>query len=120
MGLRGLGVDNSEIEAYVQTLRPWHAKGMIQPVEKAAWKELPVACSHTTTDLSIPAAGQQSMVEAVNQALENTGRKVQTFTVESEHCPKFSATESIVDAIRELCLFRGLAFSSPSENCRLI
>lgn len=43
MGLRAAGVDESEMEAYVQTLCRWHGKGMMQPREKAAWREIPMA-----------------------------------------------------------------------------
>lgn len=98
MGLRGPGIAEAEIEAYVKTLCRWHGKGMMQPLEKAAWREIPVAYIHTTNDLSIPTPEQQSMVEA----LEKAGRKVQTFTVESGHCPNFSATQGVVDAINKI------------------
>lgn len=88
MGLRGPGVDEAEVKDYVKTLCRWHGKGMMQPIEKAAWKEIPMAYIHTTTDLSIPSPEQQSMVEFVEKALEETGRKVQKFTGESVHCPQ--------------------------------
>lgn len=48
----------------------------MQPIEQAAWREIPVAYIHATSDLSIPMSAQQSMVESVERALENTGRKV--------------------------------------------
>ncbi|KAJ4407473.1 hypothetical protein N0V82_009914 [Gnomoniopsis sp. IMI 355080] len=104
MGLRGPGIDEAEIEAYVKTLCRWHGKGMMQPIQKAAWREIPVAYIHTTTDLSIPTPEQQNMVEGVDKALESTGRRVQTFTVESGHCPNFSATQGVVDAINKAVL----------------
>ncbi|KAJ0109512.1 hypothetical protein J7T55_000438 [Diaporthe amygdali] len=99
MGLRAPGIEEPEIEAYVKTLCRWHGKGMMQPIEKTAWREIPVAYIHTTTDLSVPTPEQQSMVEGVEKA---TGRKVQTFTVESGHCPNFTATQGVVDAINKV------------------
>lgn len=94
------GVDEAEVEDYVKTLCRWHGNGMMQPIEKAAWKEIPMAYIHTTTDLSIPSPEQQSMVEFVEKALEETGRKVQKFTVESGHCHNFSAVQGVADAVK--------------------
>lgn len=102
MGLRGPGIDEAEIEEYTKTLRRWNGKAMMQPIERAAWREIPVAYIHATTDLSIPIAAQHGMVESVTRALENAGRKVQTFTVETGHCPHFTATQEVVNAINEV------------------
>ncbi|KAG8156512.1 hypothetical protein KVR01_013616 [Diaporthe batatas] len=99
MGLRAPGIAEAEVQAYVKTLCRWNGKGMMQPLEKTAWKEIPVAYIHTTTDISITPPEQQSMVEGVEKA---TGRKVQTFTVESGHCPNFTATQGVVDAIEKV------------------
>ncbi|KAF3764321.1 alpha/beta-hydrolase [Cryphonectria parasitica EP155] len=98
LGLKGPGIDDAEIEAYVKTLCRWHGKGMMQPLEKAAWREIPVAYIHTTTDAMIPTPEQQSMVET----LEKAGRKVTTFAVESGHCPNFVATQGVVDAVNKV------------------
>ncbi|KAK2613236.1 hypothetical protein N8I77_000160 [Diaporthe amygdali] len=98
LGLREPGTKESEIEAYVQTLRRWNGKAMMQPLERAAWKEIPVAYIHTTMDMPVPLETQQSMV----RALEMAGRKVQTFTLETGHCPHFTATESVVDTVNKV------------------
>lgn len=71
---------------------------MMQAVKENAWKEIPVAYTQSTTDLSIPTPQQQNMAESVEKALENTGRKIQTFTVEPGHCHHFAATQEVVDA----------------------
>lgn len=102
MGLRDPGVDEAEIEEYLKTLCRWHAKGMMQPLDQPAWREIPVAYIHATSDLSIPIDAQQSMVGFVEKALENTGRRVQTLTVESGHCPHFTATQEVVDAVKKV------------------
>lgn len=80
LGLRDSGTKAAEIGQYVKSLCRWHAKGMMQPLESAAWREIPVAYIHATSDLLIPIAEQQKMVGSVEKALENTGRKVQTFS----------------------------------------
>ncbi|RYP82304.1 hypothetical protein DL769_001706 [Monosporascus sp. CRB-8-3] len=97
-GLGGPGVDDAEVEAYVKTLCRWHGKAMFQPLEHAAWRELPVAYIHTTYDVSIPIAEQQSMVKDMEEA----GRKVQAFIVESGHAPNFTAPQGILDAVMKL------------------
>lgn len=94
-GLAGPGVDEAEMEAYIETLCRWHGKGMFQPLERASWRELPVAYIHTTLDTSIPLAEQESMVTT----LETAGRKVPTFSVEAGHCPNFTAPQGILDAV---------------------
>ncbi|KAK7742226.1 hypothetical protein SLS62_010777, partial [Diatrype stigma] len=96
-GLRGPGVEDAEVEDYIKTLCRWHGKAMFQPLEHAAWREIPVVYIHTTSDISIPTVEQQNMVKT----LEEAGRKVQSFTVESGHCPNFIATQGVVDAINK-------------------
>jgi pimeloyl-ACP methyl ester carboxylesterase len=102
MGLRGPGIKEADIEAYIKTLCRWHGKAMMQPIEKIAWKEIRVSYIHTTADLSITTPEQQSMVESVQRAIENTGRKAQTFTIESGHCPHFTATQEVVDVVNKV------------------
>ncbi|KAI0864980.1 alpha/beta-hydrolase [Xylaria cubensis] len=97
-GLEGPGITDEDIEAYAKTLCRWSGKGMLQPLERAAWREIPVAYIHTTSDSTIPTPEQQSMVSF----LENAGRKVQTFTVESGHAPNFNATQSVADAVHKV------------------
>lgn len=99
-GLRGPGVDDAEAEEYVKTLCRWHGKAMFQPLEHAAWRDIPAAYIHTTSDMSIPTPEQQNMAKG----LEEAGRKVQTFTVESGHCPNFVAAQGVVDAVNEVVL----------------
>lgn len=60
-----------------------------------------MAYIQATSDLLIPIAEQQKMVGSVEKTLENTGRKVQTFTVESGHCPHFTAAQKVVDAVNK-------------------
>jgi pimeloyl-ACP methyl ester carboxylesterase len=105
LGLREPRIEEAEIEAYIQTSSRWNGKAMTQPLEKEAWREIPVAYIHTTKDAAIPLAAQQSMVEA----LEMAGRKVQTFTLETAHCPHFTATDGIVGAINKIISSDGSA-----------
>lgn len=105
LGLNEHGIGDAEIEAYKMTLRRWNGTVMTQPLEQAAWREIPVAYIHTTKDFPIPLPAQQSMVST----LEKEGRKVQTFTIETGHCPHVTATESVVDAINTVVFPDGIA-----------
>lgn len=98
LGLDEPGLGEVEIKAYKKTLRRWNGTAMTQTLEQAAWREIPVAYIHTTKDFPIPFLAQQSMV----RNLEKEGRKVQTFTIETGHCPHVTATESVVDAINKV------------------
>ncbi|KAK5626264.1 hypothetical protein RRF57_001979 [Xylaria bambusicola] len=96
--LDGPGITEEDIAAYIKTLCRWSGKGMFQPIERAAWQEIPVAYIHTTSDMSIPTAEQESMVALIEKA----GRKVRAFTVESGHCPNFNAAQSVADAVNQV------------------
>lgn len=105
LGLNEHGLGEVEIEAYKKTLRRWNGAAMTQPLEQAAWRKIPVAYIHTTKDFPIPLLAQQSMVAT----LEKEGRKVQTFTIETGHCPHVTATESVVRAINKVAFTDGVA-----------
>lgn len=105
LGLNEPGFGEAEIEAYKKTLRRWNGTAMTQPLEQAAWKEIPVAYIHTTKDSPIPLAAQESMV----WTLEAKGCRVQTFTIETGHSPHVTATESVVDAINKVVFLHGIA-----------
>lgn len=102
LGLGDPSTKEAEIGEYMKSLCRWHAKGMMQPLERAAWREIPVVYIHATSDLLIPLVEQQKMVGSVAKALENTGRKVQTFTVESGHCLHLTAAQKVVDFINKV------------------
>ncbi|KAG8156591.1 hypothetical protein KVR01_013542 [Diaporthe batatas] len=105
LGLREPGIEESEIEAYIQTCSRWNGRAMTEPLKNEAWREIPVAYIHTTKDAAVPYAVQQSMVEAVEKA----GHHVRTFTLESAHSPYFTATSGVVDAINKIILSDGPA-----------
>lgn len=105
LGLEGPSIGQEDITAYLGTLCRWHGQGMWQKSENAAWKEIPVAYIHTTADQSIPAQMQQDMIKAVErdpEFRENTGGDVQIFNLATGHCPHFTATEEVVDAIKKV------------------
>lgn len=105
LGLNEPGIGEADIEAYKKTLRRWNGTAMMQPLEQAAWKDIPVAYIHTTKDSPIPLATQQSMVRTI----EAHGCKIQTFTIETGHSPHVTATESVVDAISKVVFPEGIA-----------
>ncbi|MCJ1380085.1 hypothetical protein MMC17_003188 [Xylographa soralifera] len=88
-------VANEEVDRYLATLVRWNGKGMYLPIKHAAWREIPAAYIHTTADMTVPLDYQKSFVEG----MEKSGRRVQTFELATGHCPNFTATEGVVDAI---------------------
>ncbi|KAI0466994.1 alpha/beta-hydrolase [Xylaria cf. heliscus] len=97
-GLVGPGVGDAEVEEYVSTFVRWNGKGMYQAAEHAAWREIPVAYIYTTKDMTVPLSYQQSIVEG----LERAGREVQTFELETGHCPNLTATEGVVRIVEKV------------------
>jgi pimeloyl-ACP methyl ester carboxylesterase len=91
----GPGPDDAEIDRYLGTFVRWNGKCMYQASKHAAWREIPVSFIYTTADMTVPIDYQKNFVEG----LEKAGRKVQTFELATGHCPNFTATEGVVDAI---------------------
>ncbi|KAI0003191.1 Alpha/beta hydrolase fold-1 [Xylariaceae sp. FL0662B] len=96
--LVGPGPDDAETEAYLKTLIRWNGKCMYQTLENCAWLEIPVVYIYTTADMTVPFDHQKNFVEGI----EKTGRKVQTFELATGHCPNFTATDGVVDAINKV------------------
>ncbi|KAK0710703.1 Alpha/beta hydrolase fold-1 [Lasiosphaeris hirsuta] len=96
----GPGVEGEEINAYIASLGPrWNEKCMYDEITSdEAWRVIPVTYIHTTQDTMVPMAYQTSMVEYI----QAQGTEVETFTLESGHCPNLTATEDLVDVIKKL------------------
>jgi pimeloyl-ACP methyl ester carboxylesterase len=89
----------AEVDAYINTLGRWNGQCMYDRITKTAWKDdIPISYIHTTQDMTVPFDYQKSMVELMRK----TGREVRTFEVETGHCPNFSATSEVVDAIKKI------------------
>lgn len=93
--LVGEGANEAETEAYLSTLMCWNGKCMYDELAHAAWREIPVSYIYTTADMTVLLDYQKSMVDY----LEANGRSVDTFTLETGHCPNPTATAGVVDAI---------------------
>lgn len=89
------GVGDAVAEAYLGTLIRWNIKCLYQRTEHAAWREIPVAYIYTMADMLVPLHYQQSIVEGVEKA----GVKVQTFEMNTGHCPHVADPEGVVDIV---------------------
>lgn len=96
--LIGPGPSDEEIEAYIKTFVRWHGMVMYQANEHASWREIPVAYIKTSADMTVPVEYQQHFIEEMGKA----GRKVQVFELDTGHCPNFTATEGVVDAVNKV------------------
>lgn len=90
------GADRAELEAYVATFARWNGKSMYQGADRCAWREIHVSYIYTAKDMTVPLAYQKDMVAA----MEAAGRPVQTFELETGHCPNFTLTEGVVIAVK--------------------
>ncbi|KAI1819534.1 alpha/beta-hydrolase [Xylaria intraflava] len=96
--LVGPGLSESELDEYVGTLVRWNGKCMYQPLEHAAWREIPISFVYTTADATVPLAYQKNFVEGIEKA----GRKVQTFELDTGHCPTATAIEGVVQIVNKV------------------
>ncbi|KAI0200501.1 Alpha/beta hydrolase fold-1 [Astrocystis sublimbata] len=91
-------MDDAEVDAYLATFVRWNGKGMYQPIEHAAWRDIPTSYVYTTNDTSVPIHYQEDFVAG----LEKEGVKVQTFKLATGHCPHFTATTDMVDIVNKV------------------
>lgn len=94
----GPGRGEAETEAYIANLVRWNGKCMYQPIEHAAWREIPVSYIYTTADMTVPLSYQQKFVED----MEKEGREVQTFELATGHCPNFTTFQGLVDIVSKI------------------
>lgn len=92
--------DEDEVEAYLKTFIRWNGNCMYEAIEHSARREIPTAYIYTTADMTVPIQYQKHVVEG----LEKAGRKVQTFELETSHCPNFAAPQGVVDAVNKTAL----------------
>lgn len=91
-------IDDATAEAFLATLIRWNLKSVFQPTERAAWREIPVTYIHTRVDMTVPLHYQKNIVENVEKA----GVKVQTFELNTGHCPFLADSKSLVDIVNKV------------------
>ncbi|KAJ6032644.1 hypothetical protein N7540_003376 [Penicillium herquei] len=75
------GIPEEELESYVASLGRWNGKVLAQPLQHCAWREIPKA-----------------MVEEIKAA----GKEIQTFDLESGHCPTTTKPEELATIIEQI------------------
>lgn len=90
--------DGNEAEAYLKTMVRWNSMAMHQPIEHAAWREIPPVFIYATSDLIFSMDYQRSWVAN----MEKAGRKVRTFELNSGHAPNLTATDDVVDIVNKV------------------
>ncbi|KAJ5116636.1 hypothetical protein N7456_000984 [Penicillium angulare] len=96
--LIGPGLPEEELERCVASLGRWHGKVLSQPLKQCAWREIPVSYIHTLSDITLPLHYQKSMVEAIRAA----GQDIQTFDIESGHCPMMTKPEEVAKIVKQI------------------
>ncbi|QMW38799.1 hypothetical protein G4B11_002035 [Aspergillus flavus] len=91
----GPGRSDEETDAYVAAMLRWNGKTMYQDVERCAWREIPVAYIYATEDMNVPFDYQKWFVETMREE----GREVETFEVQTGHCPTFTKFEEVVTIV---------------------
>ncbi|KAJ5659896.1 hypothetical protein N7507_006347 [Penicillium longicatenatum] len=94
----GPGLSDADLENYVGGLVRFNANAMYQPLTHCSWREIPTTYVFTTTDLTIPLSYQKHMVAG----MEAAGRQVQTFTLETGHCPNITQPEELAKIIEQI------------------
>ncbi|KAJ5094502.1 alpha/beta-hydrolase [Penicillium angulare] len=94
----GPGLSDEELDAYVKGLERSNGKVMYQPLEYCAWRDIPVSYVYLTADMTVPFVYQKDMVFF----LEEQGRSVQTFELETGHCPNITMPEELGEIIERI------------------
>ncbi|KAL4917131.1 alpha/beta-hydrolase [Aspergillus aurantiobrunneus] len=97
--LVGPGLSDEELEAFVGSMAVWNGKSMYQDIENCAWREdIPVSYVCTTNDMTVPLRYQQVMIERMREA----GKEVETFELETGHCPQATKAEELAEIVHEV------------------
>lgn len=89
------GLSEQEADKYLGSLARWNGKSMYDPIERCAWREMPVTYVMTSQDMTVPLDYQKDMVEKMRAA----GTQVETVELATGHCPNATATKECVDVI---------------------
>ena len=96
--LIGRDVDKIQAEKSISQLVSWNGKPIDQGINRCAWREIPVVYIYGSQDQMIPYDYQRFMVKT----LKSTGIKVETFQMNTGHCPHLTRTRELVDAISQV------------------
>ncbi|KAI9652978.1 MAG: hypothetical protein M1831_006307 [Alyxoria varia] len=96
--LVGGDVDRVQANKYISQLVLWNGKNMEQAIKRCAWREIPVTYIHGRQDQMIPYDYQRLMV----RNLRAGGSKVETFQVDTGHCPHLTRTKELVNMVRQV------------------
>jgi pimeloyl-ACP methyl ester carboxylesterase len=90
----------AEVNEYLAGLVRWNGQAMYQPLttQRAAWRDIPVTCVHTTKDMTVPFDYQKWFVER----MEKERVEVQMATLETGHCANFTAAKQVARTIVEV------------------
>lgn len=92
------GLPEEEIEKFLATLGRWYGRCIAQPLQHCAWQEIPMAYIHTLNDVAFPLHYQRTIVERIRA----TGRDIQTFELESGHCPTWTMPEELATLVKQI------------------
>ncbi|KAL4938410.1 hypothetical protein BDV06DRAFT_231902 [Aspergillus oleicola] len=97
--LVGPGLSEKELSAFVSSLVVWNGKAMYQDIENCAWCEkVSISYVCTKNDMTVPLKYQQTMIEWMREE----GKEVQTFELETGHCPQFTKPRELADIIHRI------------------
>ncbi len=90
-------IPSEELKVYLDTLVRWNGKCMYLPLTNTpAWRDdARIVFIYTTGDLTVPVDYQKSMAAL----LEKEGKSIQTFEIQTGHCPNLTAAEEVVEAV---------------------
>ncbi|KAK1140231.1 hypothetical protein N8T08_010528 [Aspergillus melleus] len=97
-GVVGPGLSDEELEAFLASLGRWNSKTFGQPIERCAWRDIPVSYIHTLNDSVLPLAYQKAFVGG----MEAAGRRVRVFDVETGHCPTITMPEEVAKIVQQV------------------
>ncbi|KAJ5539520.1 hypothetical protein N7513_007852 [Penicillium frequentans] len=96
--LIGPGLPQEELKKCVESLGRWNGKAIAQALQNCAWREIPISYIHTLNDIALPLHYQRAMVEDIKAA----GRDVQTFDLDSGHCPTMTKPEEVATLVGQI------------------
>jgi pimeloyl-ACP methyl ester carboxylesterase len=104
----------AEVDEYLATLVRWNGQTMHQPLNtpRAAWRDVPVTYIYTTKDMLFPFDYQKFFVDG----MAKEGVEAQIATLETGHCPNFTAAKEVADIVLKVAKGELVAANSEASK----
>lgn len=98
VGPPGPGVSEEDVDREVARFERWNGSAMYQPLQSAAWRDIPASYVCCKNDMTVPITYQQVFIDK----LRGWGKDVPVFELETGHCPQITMPDQLAEVVLEV------------------